>query len=80
MRDDVKRSWRIRRRVIIATLVYSALGVGYLIIFGEDLRLHEAIANGLILLAGSVVGSYVFGAAWDDMNADKDSRSRGYEE
>jgi hypothetical protein len=76
MRDNSFRSWRIRRRVIVATLTFCAAGVAYLIAAGDDTRLHESIANGLILLAGSTVGSYVFGAAWDDANAGREGAGR----
>lgn len=61
-------SWKIRRRVIWSTLAFCALMVGWLGLMGEDTALNQSIANGLILLAGGVIGSYVFGAAWDDKN------------
>lgn len=63
---DEKPSWKIRRRVVAVTLVYCALMICYLVYKGEDTTLNEAIATGLILLAGSTIGSYVFGAVWDD--------------
>ena len=63
--------WRIRRRVIFGTLLFCAVFVGWLAVAGEDTALNQSIANGLILLAGGVVGSYVFGAAWDDLNVMK---------
>ena len=66
MADGRPGSWKNRRRVIFATLLYCALAVGYLIFKGEDTSLHQDIASGLILLAASVIGSYVFGAVWDD--------------
>ena len=75
----MKRSWKIRRRIILATLTFCASGVGYLIGWGADTRLNETLANGLLLLAGSTIGSYVFGAAWDDMNADKHVSRDGLE-
>lgn len=59
-------TWTNRRRVIFGTLLYCAAAIAYLIFRGEDTRLHQDIASGLILLAASVVGSYVFGAVWDD--------------
>ena len=61
-----KNNWKIRRRVVNATLVFCAVSVAYLMLAGDDTDLHRSIANGLILLAGSVIGSYVFGATWDD--------------
>jgi hypothetical protein len=35
-------------------------------VHAEDTELHQSIANGLILLSGSVISSYIFGATWDD--------------
>lgn len=61
-------SWRVRRRIVVLTLVYCGAYVGYLGVWGRDITLSETIANGLILLAGSVIGSYVFGVVWDDKN------------
>ena len=58
--------WLIRRRIVNLTLLFCAVCVVWLIDRGQDTDLHKAIANGLILLAGSVIGSYVFGATWDD--------------
>lgn len=60
------KRWKIRRRIISSTLIFCAGVILYLVLYGKDIQLHEAIANGLILLAGSVIGSYVFGATWDD--------------
>ncbi|MCT8970568.1 hypothetical protein [Microbaculum marinisediminis] len=68
-------SWTHRRRVVFGTLIFCAGAIAYLIAFGEDIRLHEAIADGLILLAASVIGGYVFGAAWDDLNVMKHGRA-----
>lgn len=62
----VRGTWKNRRRVIFSTLLYCAGMVGYLAIRGEDTSLNGDIASGLIILAGTVIGSYVFGAVWDD--------------
>ncbi len=61
--------WKIRRRIIIVTLSLCAFVVIYLLFRGADTRLHETLANGAFFLAGSVIGAYVFGAAWDDKNS-----------
>lgn len=58
--------WQFRRTVIIISLVFCATVITYLTIYGDDTRLHESIANGTLLLAGTIIGSYVFGAVWDD--------------
>lgn len=64
-------SWKVRRRIIIATLVFCAAEVAYLTIWGQDTKLAEAIVTGAFLLAGSVIGSYVFGAVWQDLKLDR---------
>lgn len=64
-----KPSWRIRRRIIVATLLFCAGEIIYLTGWGDDTDLASTIANGVLILAGSVIGSYVFGAVWDDRNS-----------
>lgn len=59
-------TWKNRRRVIFSTLMYCAGSITYLLGWGQDTGLHQDIASGLILLVASVIGSYVFGAVWDD--------------
>lgn len=61
-----KEKWSIRRRIVNTTLLFCACCVSYIMFNGEDTELNQSIANGLILLAGSVIGSYVFGSVWDD--------------
>lgn len=61
-------SWAVRRRIVIATLIWCGLLVTYLALFGRPVSLSETIANGCLLLMASVIGSYVFGAVWDDKN------------
>lgn len=58
--------WRIRRRIVILVLLWCAAIVTYLAIRGEPDTLREAIATALILLMGSVIGSYVFGVIWEN--------------
>lgn len=65
----MRPSWRIRRRVVIATIGFCMGCIVYLMVKGEaDSRLHETIAMGIIGLFVSTIGSYVFGATWDDKN------------
>jgi hypothetical protein len=63
-----KPSWRIRRRIIFATLFFCAGEIIYLTAWGKDTGLSSTLANGAWILAGSVIGAYVFGAVWDDGN------------
>lgn len=66
--SDMSKNWKIRRTIVIISLVFCATCVTYLTIRGDDTRLHETIAQGTLLLAGGIIGSYVFGAVWDDKN------------
>lgn len=60
--------WKQRRRIVQSTLLFCAGMVAWLIWKGEDTNLASAVANACFFLAGSVIGAYVFGAAWDDKN------------
>lgn len=61
-----RSSWAIRRRIIIAVLLWCGGMVTYLAVFGRPISLSETTVNGCLLLMASVIGSYVFGAVWDD--------------
>lgn len=59
--------WRRRRRVVFATLTFCGGGIVYLMVRGEaDSRLHDTIANGLMLTAASVVLGYLGFPVLDD--------------
>lgn len=60
--------WRIRRRIVILTLLWSAALVTYLAVYGTSDPLRETSATSLILLIGSLIGSYVFGVIWEGKN------------
>ena len=59
-------SWKIRRRLTIATLVFCAAITVYLTGWGKDDELRATIASGVLFLAGSVLMAYVFGVVWND--------------
>ena len=61
-----RSSWKIRRRIIIIVLLWCGGMVTYLSVLGRPIQLSETAVNGLLLLMASVIGSYVFGAVWDD--------------
>lgn len=63
--------WNRRRRIIYVALVFCAAEIAYLTAMGGDTQLNGTIVTSLILLAGSIIGTYVFGAVWDDRNARK---------
>jgi hypothetical protein len=59
-------SWKIRRKLIICTLVFCAICIGYIMYKGTDSRLYETIVTSAFSLAGAILGSYIFGAVYED--------------
>lgn len=54
---------------MFATVAYCGVEVAYIVwapATGAEAAMRGSIAQALCLLAGSCVGSYVFGATWDD--------------
>lgn len=72
-----KPSWKIRRRIINTTLLFCASCVTYIMIFGDDRAVNEVIVLGAFGLAFGTIGSYVFGAVWDDSNFMATSNKQG---
>ena len=70
MADDIARvakdNWKIRRRVVFGALGYIAIMLAYIVLVGTDSALFGQVAVGLIGAAVAIIGSYVFGAVWDD--------------
>lgn len=62
--------WKNRRRTIFGTLIYCALSSAYLIspIAETDPEVAKMALMMNAILAAGVIGSYVFGATWDDKN------------
>ncbi len=75
----MRGTWRVRRRIIHATLAFCAAQIAYLTFWGADTRLNETLAVGAYALVGSVIGAYVFGAAWEDISMRRsESYGAGY--
>lgn len=76
MPDDINQvapdNWAIRRRIVFVSLIYIALLVVYIIWRGTDTSLYQQVAVALIGAAVAIIGSYVFGAVWDDRSKRKD--------
>lgn len=75
--------WKVRKRVVIATLIFCAWVVGHLVLYGTDTRLNETIAMCAFALAGSTIGAFLFGQSWSDINMEKISswnKSKGLED
>lgn len=65
-RNSANSNWRIRRKIIIITLLFCAAVVTYITLKGTDSRTAETIVQSAFALAGAVIGSYIFGATWED--------------
>lgn len=66
-------AWKNRRRIVYGAILWSSALMSYILIATESNSLHE---TGVLALAGifaSTIGSYVFGAVWDDSNIRKTS-------
>ncbi len=71
VREMSADNWRRRRKVMFAALGFIAANLQYLIIWGKPDSLRETIAIGLVGAGVGIIGSYVFGAVWDDSNRRK---------
>ncbi len=70
-------SWKVRRGIILVTLLICAFVVlKFAIQGGEDSELNSTLVNGAYFLAGSVIRAYVVGAVWDDKNLGGLTRKR----
>lgn len=70
--------WGKRRRLIYLILLFCAGVVVYVLSRELDLRIYETALLSAFALAGATIGSYVFGAAYDDASArDANARIRG---
>jgi hypothetical protein len=64
--------WGRRRRLIFVTLGFNlcaAVGLHAAAFLGMEGTLLNTLVLSNYSLAGAVIGSYVFGAVWDDRNA-----------
>ena len=73
-RNSGKPPWALRRLIIMITLIFCATCVTYIVLYGDDTRVNETIIVSCFALAGATIGSYVFGAVWDDRNKQKHQR------
>lgn len=65
---EFKPKWENRRKVIFLTLIFCAFCILYVMFKGDDTRVNETIITFSYLLAGTTIGSYVFGVVWQDIN------------
>lgn len=65
-------TWRIRRRLMFLVMAFCVLAITYVLLGGLDTEAAQtAVSMSFVTIMG-VTSSYVFGAAWDDINKRKD--------
>ena len=66
---DEKDTWRYRRRFMLAAVSFCMAVVVYVLWKGTEGAVAETAISMSFICLISIVGSYVFGATWDDKNA-----------
>ncbi len=64
----MKPSWKIRRTIVIFTLLFCAGCIVRILAVDDDRGVYEVIVVSAFGLAFSTIGSYIFGVVWDDRN------------
>lgn len=61
-------SWRIRRRFMFVIMAFCMGTICYCLWMGNDTEVAQTAVSMAFLIIGTTVASYVFGAAWQDIN------------
>ena len=64
-------SWIIRRRFMFAVIAFCMTCVAYVLYKDLDSSVAEAVVTMSFAVIMGTMGSYVFGAVWDDLNTRK---------
>jgi H+/Cl- antiporter ClcA len=51
---------------MFVTLAWLVLNVQYIIVYGTDTSLNQQVAIAMLGVIAAIIGSYVFGAVWED--------------
>lgn len=70
----------MRRLVVFGTLLFCMFCILWILLYGDNRSVLEVIVMSSYGLAFSVIGSYIFGAVWDDANVMKELGAKAYEE
>lgn len=61
-------SWARRRRFMYAVTLFCMAVIFYCVAFAEDTAVTQTALFGSFMVLGGIVGSYVFGATWEDIS------------
>lgn len=62
-----KPSWKLRRRAVFGSLIFSMIVIAYVAIRWESTSLAETLVLGSFGLIGAIVAAYIGGAAYEDV-------------
>lgn len=65
---NVPGSWTVRRRFMFVIMAFCMGTIVYCLYMGEDTEVAQTAVSMAFLIIGTTVASYVFGAAWQDIN------------
>jgi hypothetical protein len=68
VREATSDNWKKRRRIMHWALLFIGANLVYLQKFAPDDALHQQLGIGFIGAGTAIIGSYVFGAVWDEKN------------
>lgn len=63
--------WSVRRRFMLSVVIFCKLCIGYVLWKNLDSRVAESVVEFSFLTLISILGMYVFGAAWEDISVAK---------
>ena len=66
---SAKFCWRNRRRMLWLTTIFCMLTISYILYTGASTSVADTAVTMAFFTIMSMVGSYVFGAAWQDITA-----------
>lgn len=69
-----RENWILRRRTIYGALIYIGAHMSFILIRGADTALNQQAFIALCGAGTAIIGSWVFGAAWDDDSKRRHSR------
>lgn len=74
---DWKSSWRVRRRFMFAVAAFCMWTIGYILYKDRTSGPADTAITMAFLTLISIVGSYVFGATWEDVSIAKAKLGKG---
>lgn len=65
--DNEQFSWKLRRRFMFAVSGFCMLVIGYILFRNLDTGPADTAMTMAFFTLGGIVGTYVFGATWEDV-------------